>query len=633
VEALGINGQEYAGKVSSAEVPPVQMASMSDTDGYNFYPKNATGTYPDVSGIVPTVEYDGRSSDPTFMSAEAATNNSVPKAEDVGYFDQFKEWLVPESSLESIRTDNKRKQAEEDLKISQEGTWFSDGLKEKQAELDAFQKEIDAKGANVNQRDVDKLGSLIKERDEIKKEYDANVTKLEEVNKPTANEIKAKEDIDSLLNPTDPIVEKKKKEAAQAISDQLANEEDIDQTVMNNEEVNQYIIDNPGKTPVDKFIDKAQELGGEALDTVGGWFMDTFKDMFSGKELARMALVYTGSRAMGYTHGASLNYGMKNYLTRVDSKAKEKQDFITKDSNLSKYTKASLEKYRITGNVSDLVSIGSSVKAPSGSIYARGFGELPTFTMSDGTTKIELGGNYLSPDHPALKGRVEKMNSEVHGDVAVTKRFSSYTDKAIAEKNVKFGLKENKSKGNPSDPRVVVNSDRIAGEANQFYRNVLRSNNVSINDAPAYQAAMQRGIDDYLEALVASNVNKSKAPISVKPYLKAQVFHPLTGISVDMTKNTTKENLNSIYSKIENGIPFKKSSDKFQRAFQNEWDGRKQVWQWLSVNEPKTVEKMKKEAVARTNKKGGWDAFTYWVSTTSDKEIDSVAKRAGLLAN
>jgi hypothetical protein len=144
---------------------------------------------------------------------------------------------------------------------------------------------------------------------------------------------------------------------------------------------------------------------------------------------------------------------------------------------------------------------------------------------------------------------------------------------------------------------------------------------------------MQRGIDDYLEALVASNVNKSKAPISVKPYLKAQVFHPLTGISVDMTKNTTKENLNSIYSKIENGIPFKKSSDKFQRAFQNEWDGRKQVWQWLSVNEPKTVEKMKKEAVARTNKKGGWDAFTYWVSTTSDKEIDSVAKRAGLLAN
>ena len=53
--------------------------------------------------------------------------------------------------------------------------------------------------------------------------------------------------------------------------------------------------------------------------------------MFDGEELARMAMIYAGSRAMGYNHGGSLNYSMKNYMKRVDSAlAQRKKDATSK---------------------------------------------------------------------------------------------------------------------------------------------------------------------------------------------------------------------------------------------------------------------------------------------------------------
>ena len=51
-----------------------------------------------------------------------------------------------------------------------------------------------------------------------------------------------------------------------------------------------------------------------------GFFQEAFSDLFDGKEMARMALMYAGSRALGYSHGGSLNWAAKQYIQRVDAK-------------------------------------------------------------------------------------------------------------------------------------------------------------------------------------------------------------------------------------------------------------------------------------------------------------------------
>ena len=49
-------------------------------------------------------------------------------------------------------------------------------------------------------------------------------------------------------------------------------------------------------------MNKGQQIGGEVLDKSIEYFGNAFKSMFNGTELAKMALTYAGSRALGYNH-------------------------------------------------------------------------------------------------------------------------------------------------------------------------------------------------------------------------------------------------------------------------------------------------------------------------------------------
>ena len=103
--------------------------------------------------------------------------------------------------------------------------------------------------------------------------------------------------------------------------------------------------------------------------------------MFSGKDIARMAINYIGSRATGYEHNGSLNYAMKDFADREETR--QEQEFELIKANAKNYSVASYNKYLQTRDVDDLIPVDlSGVKRRSGKIYHTQLGTLNTVSYT-----------------------------------------------------------------------------------------------------------------------------------------------------------------------------------------------------------------------------------------------------------
>ena len=104
---------------------------------------------------------------------------------------------------------------------------------------------------------------------------------------------------------------------------------------------------------------EVEETGGKASNQekskVEGFLKGLLGSLFDTKELKRMAVMYLGSRVMGYGHNGSLNFALRNYLTRVDAKEDARRKFVNTKEARRDYEGASLQLFLETGNVSDLI--------------------------------------------------------------------------------------------------------------------------------------------------------------------------------------------------------------------------------------------------------------------------------------
>jgi hypothetical protein len=614
-EELGPRGQEYAGKVNTAmgEVPKVETA-MSEVP------------MPEPRPAV----FDDTPIESGFMSAQASTPNRIG---DPGYIPEGEDPPLPTTDISIGAITDKREDELFDYKNFQTSALLNNEIAI-QNDLENLNKKIEekkAKGEEVSNYEIERKKELDRRLKRVRERITDNQKAIDEENKSDFEKQIEKDKVFNIEREIDINADiEKKKAAAQAITDQLNAEEDIDQTVMSQPEVDDFLKRNPHLKPEDSLIDKGKKVGGVILDKSIQYFKNAFSSMFNGEELARMAMMYAGSRAMGYKHGASLNYSMKNYIKRVDANLEAAKKFALTEKARDDFTMDSLKEYSKTGDIDVLIPKAKTltVKAPAGSVYARGFGQLPTFTMSDGTTKIYHGGQYKSPNHPDLRGRVEKMDSQVHGDVAVSKRFADNAASQIKVANDQYGLKQ-VGGDKPSDNTVKINANDLGQQANAFYRNVLRRNAISVNDAPAYEAAVNRGIAKYLDAKVQARLNKTKEP-SLRAYLNAEVFVPLTGIDQGMVKNTSVKNLEAIQDMVTNNIPFPKDDPRFQTQLEKEFGYREIAFKWMVSNDKVAYGKLLKDVEARLDDKGkGWDAFSYWVSKTPESEIEDILVKAG----
>ena len=147
----------------------------------------------------------------------------------------------------------------------------------------------------------------------------------------------------------------KESKARNLLAEQLEQNSEVDQDEEAGMTADAAKIDAAGAEAVKADPSLAQQAGG--------FLKEAFGDLFDPKELARMAILYAGSRALGYSHNGSLRHVGKGYLQRVDAKqsakvaaaaTKEKRAFEL--AKTDKFTPASVSAYRKSGDPASLVS-------------------------------------------------------------------------------------------------------------------------------------------------------------------------------------------------------------------------------------------------------------------------------------
>ena len=344
---------------------------------------------------------------------------------------------------------------------------------------------------------------------------------------------------------------------------------------------------------------------------VKGYFTQMFSDLFSGPELARMAVMYAGSRALGYDHGGSISYAMKNYLERVDADVSARQEFVTSGDAIKRYTAKSLADYRKSGDMNDLIRIDSGMKKLSGNVYLRGIGKVQVFADEDGVEFVEYGGNTISVNK--LKGLIEPWDEDIHGDKAVVSRFSDFAKEEIAVVNSDLGLSD--------DDAIKINSETIGNKANEAMRDIMRRNGVSINEAQPFYNAINGAISDYIRAKATAKKNGDTEPTSLEPFIELRSFEPLTGVSQSSISGTSVANLRELNTLIKREMNNQDPKTVgFNEEFKGDWFATYNTWAKLPAN-------TRQEWINKAAKKEGWSGFTLWMSKTPEEEIVKILQK------
>ena len=93
------------------------------------------------------------------------------------------------------------------------------------------------------------------------------------------------------------------------------------------------------------------------------WINRTFG--ITGQDLNRFALLYVGSRIAGYDHGVSMSWSFGVAAEGLTNRS----DISNRLAGQGKYTPKSIEKYRLSGNIGELVAVTDPAK--SGVTYDR----------------------------------------------------------------------------------------------------------------------------------------------------------------------------------------------------------------------------------------------------------------------
>jgi hypothetical protein len=280
--------------------------------------------------------------------------------------------------------------------------------------------------------------------------------------------------------------------------------------------------DQPGANVSSKAVeDSGNKATPEQKKTAMTFMEDVFGDLFDKKELARMAVMYVGSRLMGYSHEGSLGWAAKNYLKRVDASTAAAEKFAI--DNVGKFTTKSLEGYKKNKDLTTLVPLGKPVN-PTGT--------KEMWYSPEGkrvqAEKYKVGDAYIW----SADGGRTAIPSAWHQDAARVPNTDKYNDRIKSEtpilKDVIQELQE------VTGDKAVSGSDKL-GTKKTSYKTAIRP------AAAAQEVAMwaaKNGIDvasastyartAYEMAVAAAN--EDTKPSSLIPYLNQLKIRQDTGI-------------------------------------------------------------------------------------------------------
>lgn len=289
--------------------------------------------------------------------------------------------------------------------------------------------------------------------------------------------------------------------------------------------------DSPAKTntPPETVEQKGKEVGEtnpDAKSTAENFFEEFgLSDLFDKKEIGRMVAMYLGSRALGYSHGGSLNFAAKNYAQRLDTKSKteaaQKAKLNEQAFQLAKegkHSSKSIENYRRTGNLAYL-DLGTSQGVGKGE-YKEFFREGKKYraqeiAMPDGSVQ------YRTDQGLTIDGSFNDDAAFHKGTPEYDKRRETANNNNVAIFEEAFEMSGGKdSDTNDWTERLKVGPQKAAREFWAWAESARLDPNS--NDArrimgTAYQQALQDAKD-----------GKVIIP-SLEPYLKSQLFRETTG--------------------------------------------------------------------------------------------------------
>ena len=197
--------------------------------------------------------------------------------------------------------------------------------------------------ADANKEEIDKINEQIKRAKRVGRDTSA----LEK----QANELKA---VNSELTSKVPPLENTP--PPPSVSNEVTPEENegldvIDQ--LTNDDASKSEADqleNTDNSDIEGAGNNAADEDPSMFESVVGWLKDAAGEFLDDRMLKQAAIMYVGSRALGYNHGGSLRWTANNYLNRVNNKVKTADQIAI----AGKHTDKSVEKFRETGDYTDL---------------------------------------------------------------------------------------------------------------------------------------------------------------------------------------------------------------------------------------------------------------------------------------
>ena len=318
-----------------------------------------------------------------------------------------------------------------------------------------------------------------------------------------------------------------------------------------------------------------------------GFLKGLLGNVFDSKELKRMAIMYLGSRLLGYNHGGSLNFALKQYMERIDAKEAAGRKYATSAAAAKKFTPTSLAKFIQTGNYDDLEY-------------------LPTQLRQTGNTKTFYGVNNKG-ERVSVVGQEFKVgtgdNAEtVYYDRAGTKiNLFNFTEnpqyvpktKEYNEAMVKYqdlfakAIRDNQSNniaGKKDGANIYYDGIGVSGDAARVAKWALE-NKVDLGDMPSL-------INLAYNDLVEDAKSKKYKPTSLVGYLNSLKIRTsikgLDFISLLRAEPKSKEEKDRGYGKVVNSRDFERlrqNAVNFMKqqnpAFQNITDDNAIAIEWF----------------------------------------------------
>ena len=266
-----------------------------------------------------------------------------------------------------------------------------------------------------------------------------------------------------------------------------------------------------------------------------GFFKGAFDDLFDGKELARMAMMYVGSRALGYSHGGSLNWAAKQYVTRLDAKQAGIQKNAHEYAKSGKYTPESVAAYQKTGALSSLQTKTNPPTITGNTMTRSVNGKKQVFQ------EIKIGDNtmYVAPDGTKLTAQQVESNSNPYEPAfeVGTKEYRARRSRATNDAAARFTEVRDSADAITGDRGSVVghHTNIHPRQASDEFWNFMEGKGID----PESNEALAIMTNAYNSA-IADGKTKDVKPHSLKPYLEQEFIREKTGAPEVFITNAKK---------------------------------------------------------------------------------------------